>query len=82
MVELISTLTAVCISFGESSSVLCTSDRRYIKYITVQKLTAAGLKRVGPHVEAGCADAKDSTSHFFLRTKVIKGLYIHGSHES
>lgn len=28
---------------------------RYIKYVTVQKLTAAGLKRVGPHVEADCA---------------------------
>ena len=27
---------------------------RYLKYITVQKLTPAGLKRVGPHVEACC----------------------------
>ena len=30
---------------------------RYIKYVTVQKLTAAGLKRVGPHVEADCANS-------------------------
>lgn len=26
--------------------------QRYLKYVTVQKLTEAGLKRVGPHVEA------------------------------
>lgn len=34
----------------------------YIKYVTVQKLTPAGLKRVGPHVEV-IADVEELEAH-------------------
>eukprot|EP00913_Durusdinium_trenchii_P008061 g7560.t1 len=35
---------------------------RYLKYVTVQKLTPAGLKRVGPHVEV-IADVEELEAH-------------------
>mmetsp|Transcript_16433 Transcript_16433/g.36285 ORF Transcript_16433/g.36285 Transcript_16433/m.36285 type:complete len:468 (+) Transcript_16433:60-1463(+) len=38
------------------------STDTYIKYVTVQKLTAAGLKRVGPHVEV-IADVEELEAH-------------------
>ncbi|CAJ1435303.1 unnamed protein product, partial [Effrenium voratum] len=38
------------------------STDTYLKYITVQKLTPAGLKRVGPHVEV-IADVEELEAH-------------------